>query len=73
MPIWAAGSVSVAGFLSALGWTLGEHMGVWIGGPVWLISTLVMSLWLVWFGLAGFLRHTRPRRSRNCLKPNRRQ
>jgi hypothetical protein len=54
MPIWAALIGSVAGFLSALGWTLGEHMGVWIGGPVWLFSTLVMSLWLVWFGLAAF-------------------
>ncbi len=55
MPRWVAAIGSVAGFLSALGWTLGEHMGVWIGGPIWLISTLVMCLWLVWFGLAAFL------------------
>lgn len=53
MPLWAAAAGTSAGILSALGWTLGEHMGVWIGGPVWLISTLVMCLWLVWFGLAG--------------------
>ena len=56
MPFWAAALGTAAGFLSALGWTLGEHMGVWIGGPIWLISTLVMCLWLVWFGLGG-LRH----------------
>ncbi|SDB20355.1 hypothetical protein [Bauldia litoralis] len=53
MPVWAAAVGTAAGFLSALGWTLGEHMGVSIGGPVWLISTLAMCLWLVWFGLAG--------------------
>ncbi len=53
MPVWAAAVGTAGGFLSALGWTLGEHLGVWIGGPVWLISTLVMCLWLVWFGLAG--------------------
>jgi len=53
MPLWSATLGAAAGFLSALGWTLDEHMGVWIGGPVWLISTLVMCLWLVWFALAG--------------------
>ena len=60
MPFWAASLGAAAGFLSALGWTLGEHMGVWIGGPIWLISTLVMCLWLVWFGVTG-LRHVQSR------------
>ncbi|MCG6882920.1 MAG: hypothetical protein LJE62_04100 [Silicimonas sp.] len=53
LPAWAAALGAAAGFLSAFGWSLGEHMGVWIGGPIWLISTLLMCLWLVWFGLAG--------------------
>lgn len=53
MPVWVGALGAVAGFLSALGWMLGQHLGVWVGGPVWLVSTLVMCLWLVWFGLAG--------------------
>ncbi len=53
MPIWASAIGTASGALSALGWTLGEHLGIGLGGPVWLISTLVMCLWLVWFGLAG--------------------
>ena len=28
-------------------------MGISLGGPIWLISTLVMCLWLAWFGFGG--------------------
>ena len=50
-PIWAAWVGSVVAVISFLGWVLGSWIGVGIGGPVWLASSLVMCLWLVWFGL----------------------
>jgi len=53
LPQWAAAVGAVAGFLSALGWCLGEQLGIAIGGPIWLVSTLVMCLWLVAFSLLG--------------------
>lgn len=65
IPIWASVAGTASGFLSAFGWVLDEHMGIGIGGPIWLISTLVMSLWLVWFGLAGL---SGSRRTNDSLK-----
>jgi hypothetical protein len=53
LPRWIAAIGIAAGFLSALGWSLGEHMGIAIGGPIWLISTLVMCLWMIAYSLIG--------------------
>jgi hypothetical protein len=53
LPVWSCAAGTVFGVLSAVGWSLGEHFGVWIGGPIWLISTLLMSVWLAWFGFAA--------------------
>jgi hypothetical protein len=45
--------VAAAAALAALcGWTLGTIFGVTTGGIIWLFSTLLMSLWILWFGLA---------------------
>lgn len=52
VPVWSSAATTVFGVLSALGWSLGEHFGIGIGGPVWLISTLLMCAWLAWFGFA---------------------
>jgi hypothetical protein len=53
LPRWAAAAGVICGVLSAAGWTLGEQLGIGIGGPIWLISSLLMCLWLAWFGLAN--------------------
>jgi hypothetical protein len=53
LPVWSCAAGTVFGVLSAVGWSLGEHFGVWIGGPIWLISTLLMCVWLAWFGFAA--------------------
>ena len=53
LPRWAAAAGVVFGVLSATGWTLGQQLGIGIGGPIWLISSLLMCLWLAWFGLAS--------------------
>ena len=38
--------------------------GIGIGGPIWLISTLLMCAWLAWFGFAAL----RPASSPNSPK-----
>lgn len=43
---------AAAGVLSATGFVLGVGLGVALGGPLWLVSTLALSLWTFWFGLA---------------------
>jgi hypothetical protein len=53
MPVWSCSAGTVFGILSAVGWSLGEHFGIGIGGPIWLISTLLMCAWLAWFGFAA--------------------
>lgn len=42
---------AAAGVLSAAGFVLGTGLGVSFGGPLWLVSTLALSLWTLWFGL----------------------
>jgi hypothetical protein len=51
-PRWASGIATVAGAASFAGWVLGSWLGVAIGGLVWVVSSLMMCVWLVWFGLA---------------------
>ena len=60
LPSWASMIGTAAGFLSALGWMLGTQLDIWIGGPIWLISTLVMCLWLTWLGLSIWTRAGAP-------------
>jgi len=60
MPVWSSFAGTVFGVLSALGWSLGEHFGIGIGGPIWLISTLLMCAWLAWFGFAALRPARRP-------------
>ncbi|HZD26808.1 MAG TPA: hypothetical protein VE631_11140 [Alphaproteobacteria bacterium] len=53
LPRWAAIAGTAFGVLSATGWTLGEQLGIGIGGPIWLISSLLMCLWLAGYGLSS--------------------
>lgn len=57
LPVWASVAGILAGVLSAVGWSLGEHFGIGIGGPIWLISSLFMCIWLTWYGLASHTVH----------------
>lgn len=68
LPGWVAVAGTVFGVLSAIGWTLNMHLEIAIGGPIWLISSLLMCLWLTWFGLvhtATLHRHGSQRQSDN--------
>lgn len=50
-PAWSAQVAMVAGIASFAGWALGMWLGVAIGNLLWLISSLLMSAWLVWLGV----------------------
>jgi hypothetical protein len=51
-PIWASWVAAAAGAASFGGWVLGSWLGFAIGGPIWVVSSVVMCLWLLWFGLS---------------------
>ncbi len=48
--IWLCWAGLIVALLSALGWSLGQHVRVQFGGPLWFVSTLALALWLAWFG-----------------------
>jgi len=52
VPVWSAWIGVLAGIASFAGWALGMWIGIALGNLVWLISSLLMSLWTVWFGAA---------------------
>jgi hypothetical protein len=51
-PAWSAWIAIVAGVLSFAGWGLGMWFGVGLGNLLWVASSIVMSLWILWFGVA---------------------
>lgn len=53
LPRWAATAGLAFGLLSATGWTLGQQLEFGIGGPIWLVFSLLMCLWLAWYGLSS--------------------
>lgn len=51
-PAWSAWTAMVAGLASFTGWALGMWLGIGLGSFLWLASSLLMSVWTVWFGIA---------------------
>lgn len=51
-PAWAALTAVVAGIASFAGWALGMWFGVGLGNLLWVISSIVMCGWTLWFGVA---------------------
>jgi zinc transporter ZupT len=49
---WATRGATVLGVASFAGWGLGSWLGFSFGGPIWLVSSLLMCLWLAWFGFS---------------------
>jgi hypothetical protein len=50
-PAWACWIAVLAGIGSFAGWALGMWFGVGIGNLLWLVSSIAMTLWLLWFGV----------------------
>lgn len=54
-PGWAARTGMIAGIASFAGWALGMWFGVGFGNLLWVVASIVMSVWTLWFG-AGLMR-----------------
>lgn len=57
LPEWAAWVAVPLGVGGFTGWMLGPVAGYSFGGPVWLVSSLAMGIWLVAYGI-GVVRFT---------------
>jgi len=51
-PAWSAWIAMVAGVASFAGWALGMWFGVAVGNLLWVASSILMSVWTLWFGVA---------------------
>jgi len=52
VPAWSAWIAMVSGVASFAGWALGRWLGVDFGNLLWVASSVLMSVWTLWFGLA---------------------
>jgi hypothetical protein len=52
VPAWSAWIAMVSGFASFAGWALGRWFGVDFGNLLWVASSVLMSVWTLWFGVA---------------------
>ncbi len=59
-PRWAAWAGAGVAGASFLGWAAGMWFGIAAGNVVWVIATILMSLWTLWFGIGLARRHTAP-------------
>lgn len=51
-PVWASWIGAVAGLVAGVAFALIVGLGVAMAGIVWIAATLVMSGWILWFGVA---------------------
>lgn len=49
-PTWASWVGAIAGIVAVLGFVLGLVVGIGLGGVIWLVSTIALGLWTLWFG-----------------------
>ncbi|UYG06837.1 hypothetical protein [Halomonas sp. M4R1S46] len=52
VPAWSAWIAMISGVASFAGWALGRWFGVDFGNLLWVVSSVVMSMWTLWFGFA---------------------
>lgn len=52
VPAWSAWIATVSGLASFAGWALGRWFGLDFGNLLWVGSSVVMSVWTLWFGFA---------------------
>lgn len=50
-PTWSAWTAVIAGVASFSGWALGMWFGLGLGGLLWVVASIVMSAWTLWFGV----------------------
>jgi hypothetical protein len=52
VPAWSAWIAMSSGLASFAGWALGRWIGVDSGNLLWVASSVLMSVWTLWFGFA---------------------
>jgi hypothetical protein len=52
VPAWSARIGMVSGTASCAGWVLGRWVGIDFGNLLWVASSVLMSMWTLWFGFA---------------------
>ena len=52
VPAWSAWIAMVSAVASFAGWALGRWFGVDFGNLLWVASSVLMSVWTLWFGFA---------------------
>jgi hypothetical protein len=52
VPAWSAWIAMVSGVASFAGWALGRWFGIDFGNLLWVASSVLMSVWTMWFGFA---------------------
>jgi hypothetical protein len=52
VPAWSAWIAMVSGVASFAGWALGRWFGIDFGNLLWVASSVLMSVWTLWFGFA---------------------
>jgi hypothetical protein len=52
VPAWSAWAAMVSALASFAGWALGRWFGVDFGNLLWVASSVLMSVWTLWFGFA---------------------
>lgn len=55
VPAWASGVAVAAGVVSFVAWALWSWADIGAAAPFWVASSILMCLWLLWFG-TGLLR-----------------
>jgi len=50
-PVWAAGAAVFAGIASFTEWALWSWADFGFAAPIWVGSSILMCLWLLWFGI----------------------
>lgn len=51
-PVWASWIGAAAGVVAGVAFVLVLGIGIAAAGIIWIASTIVMSLWTLWFGVA---------------------
>ena len=68
-PTWASWIAVLAGIVSFVGFVADMGLGIALGGVVWVVASIVLGLWTLWFGVALLrLRAAEPTRGCACLR-----
>jgi hypothetical protein len=52
VPAWSAWIAMVSAIASFAGWVLGRWFGIDFGNLLWVTSSVLMSVWTLWFGFS---------------------